>query len=376
MSSEETILGTIEQIYDAAMDESLWPVALQGLTDLTRSQAATFWVLDGSDEPRLPIFVYVNFDPDFVAEYLDETAPLDPTVQYLVAHPDQRIVHDGLVISEREKKCHPYYDWHDRNSETHYRLVGQMCPALAMHAGVALHRTRKAGAYDRGEIEQFGILYRHIERALAIGFRLGALGAAQQCTMEILDRNPAGIVLLDARKQLVYLNSSAEALCSSNDGIELTGKGIALTHSRSNGRLQCLIAEVLSKQGSPHTFRGGGMAALRPSGKRPYAILVTPVGERYPGLTPLRPAVCILIRDPEHGVLLPVERLREVFGLTGAEARLAVLLAAGTDLRSAAERLHITYGTARTRLAEIFHKTSTRRQAELVKVLLTTTNLG
>lgn len=81
MSSEETILGTIEQIYDAAMDESLWPVALQGLTALTRSQAATFWVLDGSDEPRLPIFVYVNFDPDFVAEYLDETAPLDPTVQ-------------------------------------------------------------------------------------------------------------------------------------------------------------------------------------------------------------------------------------------------------------------------------------------------------
>jgi DNA-binding CsgD family transcriptional regulator len=60
-----------------------------------------------------------------------------------------------------------------------------------------------------------------------------------------------------------------------------------------------------------------------------------------------------------------------MFGLTEAEARLADVLAAGEDLRAAALKLRITYGTARTRLAEIFQKTNTHRQAELVTLLLT-----
>ena len=47
-------------------------------------------------------------------------------------------------------------------------------------------------------------------------------------------------------------------------------------------------------------------------------------------------------------------------------------LAAGEGLRSAAQSLGITYGTARARLAEIFQKTETRRQGELVNLLLTT----
>jgi hypothetical protein len=36
-------------------------------------------------------------------EALDNVAPFDPTVQYLVAHPNERIVHEGLVTAEREK---------------------------------------------------------------------------------------------------------------------------------------------------------------------------------------------------------------------------------------------------------------------------------
>jgi DNA-binding CsgD family transcriptional regulator len=64
--------------------------------------------------------------------------------------------------------------------------------------------------------------------------------------------------------------------------------------------------------------------------------------------------------------------LRSVFGLTQAESALAALLAAGDDLRSAAEKLAISYGTARTRLAEVFQKTQTHRQGELIQLLLST----
>ncbi|MGH7727595.1 MAG: hypothetical protein ACREM2_02220 [Vulcanimicrobiaceae bacterium] len=47
-------------------------------------------------------------------------------------------------------------------------------------------------------------------------------------------------------------------------------------------------------------------------------------------------------------------------------------MARGADLREAADELHITYGTARSRLAEIFQKTETCRQGELIELLLGT----
>jgi DNA-binding CsgD family transcriptional regulator len=57
--------------------------------------------------------------------------------------------------------------------------------------------------------------------------------------------------------------------------------------------------------------------------------------------------------------------LRCHFGLTQAEARLALQLVAGETLRSAAVKLNITYETARTCLKKIFKKTETCRQTEL-----------
>ena len=66
-----------------------------------------------------------------------------------------------------------------------------------------------------------------------------------------------------------------------------------------------------------------------------------------------------------------IDLLRCHFGLTPAEARLALQLVAGETLRSAGVKLGISYETARTHLKNIFSKTGTRRQAELVVVLVT-----
>ena len=67
----------------------------------------------------------------------------------------------------------------------------------------------------------------------------------------------------------------------------------------------------------------------------------------------------------------PIDQLRSHFGLTLAEARLALQLVAGETLRSAAAKLGISYETTRSSLKNIFKKTETCRQAELVLVVLT-----
>jgi DNA-binding CsgD family transcriptional regulator len=67
----------------------------------------------------------------------------------------------------------------------------------------------------------------------------------------------------------------------------------------------------------------------------------------------------------------PIHLLHRHFSLTPAEARLALHLVAGETLRSAAVNLGISYETARSCLKNIFKKTGTCRQAELVIVILT-----
>ncbi|MCC5794491.1 MAG: hypothetical protein JJT85_07120 [Chromatiales bacterium] len=112
-------------MYEAALDESLWREALQKLADATNSQAATFWLLNGSASPRLPTFSFINLDPQLIRGYLDGMAEHDPTVQYLMTHPGQAIVHDGLFITEREKDQHVYYDWRRRYTGMRFRLISR-----------------------------------------------------------------------------------------------------------------------------------------------------------------------------------------------------------------------------------------------------------
>ena len=64
-------------------------------------------------------------------------------------------------------------------------------------------------------------------------------------------------------------------------------------------------------------------------------------------------------------------RLREAFGLTMAEAEVALLLSSGVALPDAAEIRGVSYQTVRWQLKSIFQKTKVNRQAELVALLVT-----
>jgi DNA-binding CsgD family transcriptional regulator len=71
-----------------------------------------------------------------------------------------------------------------------------------------------------------------------------------------------------------------------------------------------------------------------------------------------------------------VEQLRGLLGLTRQEARLALLLAEGSELREAAESLGIGYETARSHLRSALAKAGVRRQGQLVAQVVASAVLG
>lgn len=81
-------------------------------------------------------------------------------------------------------------------------------------------------------------------------------------------------------------------------------------------------------------------------------------------------AVLLRFTDPTATRLPEVRVLQDQFGFTPAEAALARDILAGNDLAASAARRGITLNTARVHLRRIFEKTGTRRQAELMRLLL------
>ncbi|MNW20108.1 hypothetical protein D3C71_2203510 [compost metagenome] len=61
--------------------------------------------------------------------------------------------------------------------------------------------------------------------------------------------------------------------------------------------------------------------------------------------------------------------LRELYGLTPAETRLATRLACGEGLPEASRQMRIRHETARTQLKSIFLKTGCGSQARLTQML-------
>jgi DNA-binding CsgD family transcriptional regulator/quercetin dioxygenase-like cupin family protein len=77
----------------------------------------------------------------------------------------------------------------------------------------------------------------------------------------------------------------------------------------------------------------------------------------------------IQLRDPEAVEQPPGDVAREVFGLTAAEAAVALALAADRTLKEIAHQRRCSINTVRTLVGRVFVKTGCRRQSELVRVI-------
>ena len=109
---------------------------------------------------------------------------------------------------------------------------------------------------------------------------------------------------------------------------------------------------------------------MRPSGRRPYHVIASPLRQRPRPLAGIpAPVALVLIRDPEQQRPIGLDALKQGYALTSREAELALSLTEGETLQRTADRLGMTYETARTHLRHILSKTGTSRQAELMTLL-------
>jgi DNA-binding CsgD family transcriptional regulator len=115
---------------------------------------------------------------------------------------------------------------------------------------------------------------------------------------------------------------------------------------------------------------GGIIAVPRRSGKAPFAVAAIPVRLEHSALRSDEAVATVFITDPTALRELSDAHIRHLYRLTPKEAKLAVLLTGGATVAKAATALGMAEKTARIHLQGLFRKTGTRRQVDLVRVLL------
>ena len=175
----------------------------------------------------------------------------------------------------------------------------------------------------------------------------------------LLDRLAAGIVLLGPAGEVLQANIAAQALCTPEANLTL---GAHLLCHAPGANLRALIDQCL--RGDVIGFRP--VSVPRNDGARDLILLVGPLSDPRHDLA----RVMVLIVDPSRRNVAEPQLLERAFGLTPTEARIACALAQGHRPDDIARDMGISGTTVAFHLRNLFSKTETNRQSDLIALIL------
>ncbi len=160
----------------------------------------------------------------------------------------------------------------------------------------------------------------------------------------------------------MFGNEAAETSLAKADCLLVESRRLAARRHADTTTLHRLIADATQK-------RIGGSLVIGREGRPSLILSVTPLGAKRDRYNDARAGAVVLIRDLERATKPSLTSFARHFGLTPAQTALAQEMIKADGVAAAAKRLGISYATARTHLVQIFQKTGTRRQSELVRLM-------
>ncbi len=375
----------VETIYDAAVNPSQWPGAVQAIAELHGRDKAMLFT--PTSAPADGGFVFPHGIPqEFLVEwatrYIEHDLWMQAGIRRRTALGEPVIDSDLVADHEFESSCF-YREFLSRMD------IRRLCSGLVFDATAkplpntvcAIYGGRGDRAFDDRNRQLHALTLRHLSCALGTMLHLRDAELRLASTLAALDRLSAAIVLLDQQGAVVHVNAMARELLACNDGLRLsrtTGSGARLidrleaVRSSEQHQLACCIADVISPDPLRAPLFSHGVSVTRNHALTPLLVRMAPLSERSELAHVDRRAVAIVfIIDPHRRLLLAARTLERLYGATPAETRLAqVLLDGGDKLQTIADRLGLSENTIKTQLRGLFEKTRTNRQAELIQLLI------
>jgi DNA-binding CsgD family transcriptional regulator len=362
-------LPLIQLIYEATLDASRWQEFAQALSDAFRNAPAGIALQPPGSPLADVIFRSHGFREEFHPRFAEHAQKGLPWEEGRRKNFVGRFGLTTEVISDDRLRASDFYrEWMVPQGLGPHPPIAHTIALDSGHpaAALAIFPTAATGPFAASELEFGNLLVPH----LALGCRLMAENRRHQALADAIDRFPTGVTLLDARGHLLLANRGARQIFAQNDGIALDGAAVHASGANDDAALRRAIVGAVEAAVAGRLIESTVLSVSRHSGRRPYAVMVGPLRPHIGDPTAADAVVVLYVADLEQGVLRRREVLRELYGLTEAETQLVELLCQGSSLDEAAGARGVTMNTARSQLKQVFAKTHTSRQSELVRLVI------
>jgi DNA-binding CsgD family transcriptional regulator len=349
-------------VYDASMDVERWPDTLSLLAGIFGGRAAQISVTARHEFAFVKIWGWTDEElARYVPAYLTLT-PKDPrlgmaTKPYKATHCRQFVSDDVLRASEMYKQALA-------PSGVEYAMTFFIPIEQGMSCMLGVMRGPHHVPFTAGNCEDYGRLIPHVTRAVTMH------GTFQRCREELatvkalLDGVPLGMMVVDD-DELKVANLAARTLLGEGDAMRLHNGRLQGATRRGDGDLREAMHEALNGADKPIGL------TLPIDHAEPVRAVIRRLHSASAGMLGARSeAVALYVTDPRKPVETQDEILQRLFGLSAREAAVLRLLAEGADLQSVATRLRIGIETVRSHVKHIMETTGASRQAELVRMVL------
>lgn len=208
-----------------------------------------------------------------------------------------------------------------------------------------------------------------IETALArfgqfnqqVAQQFGDRGMTAGQLVAAMDQLSFGVIIIDKKHRVIHSNRLAgDLLDASAVLVKRQGK------LRSHTKQQEFVRMLEKSLGSSDIPRLYGINLSNPDQGLEVQVWATALASTD---TNADRSAILVVNDPSLTAIASSSLLKTLYGFTPKESELAQALGNGLTLKEYCARAFITANTARTHLKSIYRKTSTNRQADLIRLL-------
>lgn len=351
------------QLYACASQPSHWPLALDRLCAQTGARSAVVQTFEpGTDGVRLGWQVsdtatQRNAPPDCPRV----TSCRNPRLQsHRIARGLNRVVRDHELFDRHDPECATLQADLARIGLGEFMGALQPLPDGRL-LGIALHRPWGAPqGFDRASEGLLAALAPHLGQACELGHQLLSARTGMQRQQQHADMLRCALIRCDDQGRVRWMNHSAMLLTRAGRGLSVQGGLLRAAGHGQSARLHEGIAAAARDEAHQlhYAVIDDGRSALH---------LALRAGAADALGTP---SLMLAVTSAQDLVDVPPAIWAKLLGLTQAEARLVASLAQGDTVERHAARCGIALGTARNQLKMALAKTGTSRQADLVRVAL------
>jgi DNA-binding CsgD family transcriptional regulator len=365
----ELLSALIGEIYDAALDPSLWTDVVGKAGRFVGGLGATLFSKDAVSKSGN---VYCESDgiPDtFWQLYFDKYVKFDPaTTGQFFSELDQPVATANLLPCGEFLETRLHKEWaHPQGSVDLVTALLDKSSTSAAFFGVFRHE--RDGVADDETRRRMQLIVPHIRRAVLVGRLIDRRQAEAATLADTLDGLSAGMCLVDAEGRIVHANAACQLIFGARDFLSVNGGRLVASDAEADQTLR----ELFAAAGGGDTAIGirGIALTLTTSDGESYVARVLPLtsGARRRAGIGTTAVAALFVHKASLAIPSSPEIIARHFKLTPAELRVLLATVEVGGVPEIAEALGIADTTVRTHLGNLFEKTGTGRQADLVKIV-------